>query len=158
MPRTPKPKLPEVLTPTSPAELAQSLTSLPQGGLRALAASSTVIALSIASAFYDTHNTSSDGATVRGRDAGWQVAYGAAKMAVEVAKETSDMFLPLKAVAGAISVLIKSYDVGAFPVASTPCPNLLLVPANTRECGDCEGDRAEGAVAVWCACLSCKQG
>jgi hypothetical protein len=33
-------------------------------------------------------------------------------MAVEVANESSDLFLPLKAVAGALSVLIKNYDVG----------------------------------------------
>ena len=34
-------------------------------------------------------------------------------MAVEVAKESSDMFLPLKAVVGALSVLIKNYDVSS---------------------------------------------
>ena len=32
-------------------------------------------------------------------------------MTVEIAKESSDMFLPLKAVAGALAVLIKNYDV-----------------------------------------------
>ena len=32
-------------------------------------------------------------------------------MALEVAKESSDAFLPLKAVVGAISVLIKNCDV-----------------------------------------------
>jgi len=32
-------------------------------------------------------------------------------MAVETAKESSDMFLPLKAVVGALVVLIKNYDV-----------------------------------------------
>ena len=32
-------------------------------------------------------------------------------MAVEIAKESTDMFLPLKAVAGALAVLIKNYDV-----------------------------------------------
>ena len=39
------------------------------------------------------------------------MAYGAARMAIEMAKESSDMFPPLKAVAGAVSVLIKNYDV-----------------------------------------------
>ena len=39
------------------------------------------------------------------------MAYGAARIAVEAAKETSDMFLPLKAVVGALSILIKNYDV-----------------------------------------------
>jgi hypothetical protein len=41
-------------------------------------------------------------------------------MAVEIAKESSDMFLPLKAVVGALSVLIKNYDV------STPKHLVLL--------------------------------
>ena len=31
---------------------------------------------------------------------------------MDIAKESSDMFLPLKAVMGAISVLMKNYDVG----------------------------------------------
>jgi hypothetical protein len=34
-------------------------------------------------------------------------------MAVEIAKESSDMFLPLKAVVGAVSILMKNYDVSA---------------------------------------------
>lgn len=113
MPRFFKSKRPadvSVSTPTSPAELIQNLSS--QRGPKALAASSTAIALSIGSAFYDTPGTSIDGDTVRKRDAIWQTAYSAAKMALEVAKESSDMFLPLKAVTGAMSVLIKSYDVG----------------------------------------------
>ena len=99
-------------TTTSPAELARNLTSLPQGDSRRLAASSTAIALSIASAFHDTRDMPSDAAIIRGRDSSWQTAYGAARMAVEIAKESSDMFLPLKAVTGAISVLIRNYDVG----------------------------------------------
>ena len=37
-------------------------------------------------------------------------------MAVDITKESSDMFLPLKAVVGAISVLIKNYDVSPVPV------------------------------------------
>ena len=41
------------------------------------------------------------------------MAYGAARVAIETAKESSDMFPPLKAVAGAVSVLIKNYDVSA---------------------------------------------
>ena len=104
-----------ISTPTSPAELVQNLTSLPQGDSRALVASSTAIALSIgiSSAFHDVPETSSDGAAVRGRQASWQTAYSAAKMAIEMAKESSDMFPPLKAVTGAVSVLIKNYEVSA---------------------------------------------
>jgi hypothetical protein len=37
-------------------------------------------------------------------------------MAIDITKESSDMFLPLKAVVGAISVLIKNYDVSPVPI------------------------------------------
>lgn len=113
MSRLPKSKLPAISTPNPPTELARKFKSLPQRDPRALVASSTAIALSIASPFYDDIDTPGDGATVGGRDTAWQTAYGAARMVVEIAKESSDMFLPLKAVVGAVSVLIKSYDVSA---------------------------------------------
>lgn len=45
------------------------------------------------------------------KESNWKTAYGAARMAVEIANASSDMFLPLKAVVGALSVLIKNYDV-----------------------------------------------
>jgi len=77
----------------------------------ALAATSATIALSIGSAFPDTRDASSSGATVQARDTGWKTAYDAIRMAVETIKESSDMFLPLKAVVGAVSVLMKNYDV-----------------------------------------------
>jgi hypothetical protein len=112
MPRLRKPKPPADIpspTPTPPAELVQQLIS--QRDPRALAAASTAVALSFGSPFYGTSDASSDGATVRGRDTGWQPAYAAARMAIEITKESSDMFLPLKAVVGALSVLIKNYDV-----------------------------------------------
>lgn len=94
--------------PISPAELAQKLKSLPQADPRALTATSAAIALSIGSPFYDS------------RGIGWQATYGAARVAVELAKESSDMFLPLKAVAGAISALIKIYDVSVSSASRTP--------------------------------------
>jgi hypothetical protein len=97
-------------TPTLP-ELVQNLTS--QRDFRALAASSTAIALSVGSPTYNTGDTSSDGAAVQGRHTSWQTAYAAVRVAVEITKETTDLFLPLKAVVGAVSVLIKNYDVGA---------------------------------------------
>ena len=137
MPRFRKSKRPadiSVSTTTSPTELVQNLTSLPQGDVRALAASSAAIALSVASAFHDTRYTSIDSATGLGRGAAWQTAYGAATMAVEIAKESSDMFLPLKAVIGAISVLIKHYDVSASGSRAehllTLCP--FPTPANSE--------------------------
>lgn len=40
-------------------------------------------------------------------------------MAVEIANASSDMFLPLKAVVGALSVLIQNYDV-RLPKSSDP--------------------------------------
>ena len=45
-------------------------------------------------------------------------------MAVEVTKETSDMFFPLKAVMGALSVFIKDYDVSPLNVSS--CRRLTI--------------------------------
>ena len=44
----------------------------------------------------------------------WKAAYGAAKIAVEVVNESSDMFPPLKAVVGAIFILVKNCDVSRF--------------------------------------------
>ena len=96
-------------TPTPPAKLVEDLAS--RRDSRALAATSTAIALSLGLPLHDIHDTSSDGAIVQGRNMGWQAAYGAARMAVEIAKESSDMFPPLKAVVGAVSILIKNYDV-----------------------------------------------
>ena len=45
------------------------------------------------------------------KESGWGTAYEAAKIAIDIVNESSDMFLPLKAVVGALSVLIKNYDV-----------------------------------------------
>ena len=98
-----------VSTPTPPAEVVKDLAS--RRDSRALAATSTAVALSLGSALCDTRETPRDGAAIRERDTHWQTAYGAARMAVEIAKESSDMFLPLKAVVGAMSILIKNYDV-----------------------------------------------
>jgi len=137
MPRFRKSKQPtdvSISIPTPPAELVQDLAS--RRDPQALAVSSTAIALSIGSPFHHARDMSSDSATDRGRDTGWQTAYGAARMAIEIAKESSDMFLPLKAVAAAISVLIRNYDVSV----SRQWPGhpfisyLLLVAANIGQC------------------------
>ena len=96
-------------TPAPPVELVRGLGS--RRDSRTLAATSSAIALSLGFAPYDTGETPSDGATAPGRDTGWQTAYGAARLAVEIAKESSDMFPPLKAVVGAVSILIRNYDV-----------------------------------------------
>ena len=120
MPRFRKSKT-QATDPPSPAELARKLISKRES--RALAASSTAIALSIGSAFHDTGEASSDAAIVRERNTGWQAAYGAARMAVEIAKESSDLCPPLKAVVGAMSVLIRNYDVSE----SCSQPEYLLI-------------------------------
>ena len=109
-----------VSTPVTSTELLRNLASLPRGDSRALGASTTAIALSIGSAFHDTSGTPNDGPIVQGRDTGWRTAYGAARMAVEIAQESSDGFLPLQAVAGALSALMKNFDVSALSVTWTP--------------------------------------
>ena len=76
-----------------------------------LAASSSAIALAVASPFCDPTDTTPN-EPGSSKESAWTVAYGAARMAVEIANASSDMFLPLKAVVGALSVLIKNYDVG----------------------------------------------
>lgn len=159
MPRPRSSKLPAV-TPTAPGELTRKIKSPPQGDSRALVASSTAIALSIASPFCDIRGMLSDGDTVQGRDMNWQTTYNTARMAVEIAKETSDMFLPLKAVAGAVSTLIKNYDVSASHRRAEPLLilYLFLILANLGQYGDGGGDTTEGAVTIGCASLSCKRG
>jgi len=53
-------------------------------------------------------------------------------MAIEIAKETSDMFLPLKAVVGAVSALMKNYDVSVKSRSPTEyLLSLFPAPANS---------------------------
>ena len=76
----------------------------------ALAALSTSIASAIGSSSQGPSDTSVDQPGTS-KESRWRTAYVAARMAVEIAKESTDMFLPLKAVVGALAVLIKNYDV-----------------------------------------------
>lgn len=127
--RSRKPKLPgdtQDSASTSAAELVQRLTS--RRDTRALPASSTTIALS-----YGTRSTPSNGATVRGRDTGWKTAYDAAKMALEIANEACDMFLPLKAVVGVMSVFVRNYDVS---VSRLRTEHLAHCPSPTQQTSD----------------------
>ena len=87
-------------------------------GSGSLVASSSTIALAIASSSCDPTDAAPDEPGTS-KESGWKTAYGAARIAVEAAKESSDMFLPLKAVLGALSVLIKNLDVST-PKASCP--------------------------------------
>ena len=98
-----------VLTPTFSNELVRRFASRKES--TALAVSSASIALTIGSAFSNLNTTPSDSTVDQARHRGWQTAYATAKIAIEVAKESSDVFLPLKAVVGAVSVLIHHCDV-----------------------------------------------
>lgn len=96
--------------PTFPTGLVRKFAS--QKKPKTLAVSPASIALSIGSEVTNTSGPSNDDDSSRGRVSGWQTAYAAARMAVEITKESSDMFPPLKTVVGAISVLIQNCDVG----------------------------------------------
>ena len=111
---------------TSPARsianyIKQELgTSYPRvKGRRALVASSSAIAMTLASPSCDPTDVAFNdpGAT---KESAWRAAYGAAGIAIDIAKDCSDMLPPLKAVMVALSVLIKNYDVGYLLVASRP--------------------------------------
>ena len=100
-------------TPTPPVEhiRREFATFYPRSkDPRALAASSSAIALSIVSAPCDPADIALGEPGSSCEESGWKTAYGAARMAVETAKECSDMLPPLKAVLGALSVLIKNCD------------------------------------------------
>jgi hypothetical protein len=102
-------------TPTPPVEYIKKelATFFPRTkDKRALAASSSAIALSIVSPSCNTNETAVD-EPESSEVSVWKTAYGAARIAIETAKESSDMCPPLKAVLGALSVLIKNYDVSS---------------------------------------------
>ena len=108
-------------TPTQPAKHTKGelTTFYPSAkDQRIHAASSSAIALPTASV---SCNPSDIALNEPGssKESAWKTAYGAARIAIETVKESSDLFLPLKAVVGALSVLIKNYDVRFFQL---PCP------------------------------------
>ena len=115
---TPTNSPPPTSTPLIAKHIKQELaTSRPRSkDGRTLAASSNAIA----SPSRDPTDNTPDkpGSTT---ESVWKTAYGVARMAVEIANASSDMFLPLKAVVGALSVLIKNYDVG--PLWASPPVN-----------------------------------
>ena len=84
---------------------------------RALAASLTATALPIGFPSYNPLDARfNELGTSRELNCGpaeytWRTSYEAAKEAVEIAKESSDMFLPLKAVVEALAVFVKNYEV-----------------------------------------------
>ena len=80
---------------------------------RALAALPVAVALSCIPPSSDFKGTKPDepGPSKESKWKNWKRVYGAARMIVEAANESSDMCLPLKAVVGALSVFIKTCDV-----------------------------------------------
>ena len=81
--------------PASRAELVRNLVD--RRDPKALAATSTAIALSIGFPFNDIRGTSDGGGAAWGMDAVGRAAYVAVRMAVEITKESSDVCPPLKA-------------------------------------------------------------
>ena len=125
-------------TPTSPIVdyIKQELATFhPRAkDRRALAASSSAIALSIASPSCNSTDVTLNTESRSSKESAWKAAYGAAKIAVDIAKDSSDMLPPLKAVMVALSVLIKNYDVGP-PLASRPIGFSPFSVANRSQCG-----------------------
>ena len=116
--------------PPPPAKVVRTLTS--RRDPKTLGATSSAIALSISSAFRDLGDTPCDGSTEQKGDTRWQAVCATIRMAVEVTKESSDLCLPLKAVVGAVFVLIKNYDVSVSWKQSRnlPAPYPYPFPAN----------------------------
>ena len=98
-------------TPTPPiVEYIKKKFTTTHPGVKALAASSSAVARSIASPSHDpTDNPSNEPGS--SKETSLNTAYGAAMLAVEIAKDSFDLFPPLKAVMGALSVLIKNTEV-----------------------------------------------
>ena len=62
-------------------------------------------------------------------ESGWRsTAYASAKVVVDVVKESSDVFVPLKSAAGALTVILKHYDVWCISSASSMI--LTITPAS----------------------------
>ena len=96
-------------TPTPPITEHTGQESATARDRRAPEASSGATSLSIASPSCDLGDTTpNEGGS--SKESRWRTAYAAARMAVDIANASSDLFLPLKAVVGALSVLIKNYD------------------------------------------------
>ena len=104
------PLYPAHITPAERKEAVKTNAKAKTKKRGALATLSTSIATAIGSSSQGPSDPSADQPETS-RESRWRTAYVAARMAVEIAKESTDMFLPLKAVVGAVSVLIKNYDV-----------------------------------------------
>jgi hypothetical protein len=156
------------IDPHGPTEsfIRKKLSTLHRGDVKTLAASSIAVASSIGSPSLNqsyppssdeqkaTHTSHPDHDAIgqessshRAADSAWQTAYSTARMVIDIAKESSDMLLPLKAIVGALSVLIKNYDVSPIPV-TTELFAYGCALANNQQCEAGRRDRREGAVAL----------
>lgn len=103
----------------SPIEyIRKGLAKLKAKDQKAPTASSSTVAPSVTHPSRDLTETTLDESAGSSRESVWKTASGMAKIALEITKESSDMFPPLKAVVGALSVLMKHYEVSpsrAFP-------------------------------------------
>lgn len=109
-----------------------------------LAASSSAIALSIG---FSCCVPSDAGSSEPGssEESGWRTAYGAARMAVEIAEVSSaNMFLPLAAVVGALTVLVRNYDVSRMSRANQL---LMVFTAIHCQCRTDQRNRGKDTVA-----------
>ena len=143
-PTPPRSKSP---TPASPAEyIKRRLASFypREKDRRALAASSSAIALSFVSPSCDPNDTAPDEPN-SSKESSWKTVYGAARIVIEAAKESSDMCPPLRAVVGVLSVLIKNCDV-CHSQASRLVDHSSCLTANYRERESNQGHRGKNSV------------
>lgn len=165
--------------PASPAESStrKGLSTLHRGNVKALAALTFIPAPSVGSPPPNkrhpphsgeqraTHTprlghdaTGQEPTPRRPTDSAWEAAYSTARMLVGITKESSDMFLPLKAVVGALSVLIKNYDCESHPSHSKAIVLMFCVPANREQCNADGRDRGEGDVPLEYTPFSSRRG
>jgi hypothetical protein len=103
---------PPTATPpvVEPVEQGLTISNPKVKGIRVLAARANAIALAIASPSLGPTEPALD-EPGSSQESCWKTVYEGAKMAIDITNASSDMCLPLKAVVGALSVLIKNYDV-----------------------------------------------
>ena len=130
---------------TEPIEQDLTTTNPQVEDRKALAASTSATPLPIASPPGDSADTTLD-EPGSSKESHWGTAYEAAKIAIDIANASSDMFLPLKAVVGALSVLIKNYDV-RFPRVFRPIEFSSFLAANCRQRGPDQRDRGKGSIS-----------
>lgn len=112
--RPPSSATPKNPPQTTPAERNEAVKTNPKARAKkrgALVALSTSITSAIGSPSQGPSSDPGVDQPETSKRSRWRTAYAAARIAIEIAKESADMFPPLKAVVGAVSVLIKNYDV-----------------------------------------------